>query len=72
MDITTIDAYESIGLADRLLEANRTAQSLGTLRAQAAKDSDFQLQDGLLFFQDKLVVLDKGTLHIELIYEVYT
>ena len=71
IDVTTIDLYEPIGLVDRLLEANRAAQSLDELRTKAATDSDFQLQDGLLFFQDKLVVPDEGTLHIELIHEAH-
>jgi hypothetical protein len=72
-DIIAINSYESTDLVDRILGANRIAKSLNESRAQAIDDSnaDLKLQDGLLFFQDKLVVPDKGTLRTELIREAH-
>ena len=62
----------SRGLIDRLLAANRTIGSLEALRAQARLgDKDLKLEDGLLLYQDKLIVPDQDYLRTELIREVH-
>ena len=63
---------EPLGLIDRLLAANRTTESLEALRAQARLgDEDLKIEDGLLLYQDKLIVPDKDYLRTELIKEVH-
>lgn len=63
---------EPIGLIDRLLTANRTADALRALREQAAKgDPDFKTEEGLLLYQERLVVPDVNNLRTELIREAH-
>jgi hypothetical protein len=83
LDIANIDSneditelaliQESIVLTDRLLLANREAPSLGVLHAQAdSSEGDFILEDGLLLYNDRLVVLlGDENLTTELIKEAY-
>ena len=65
---------EPITLIDRIIQANREAPSLSTLRAQAKRmteDQDFVLEDGLLLYDGRLVVLDVDNLRTALIREAY-
>ena len=65
---------ESIALTDRLLQANREALLLDALHAQAdSSEGDFTLEDGLLLYNDQLVVpLGNKNLTTELIKEAHT
>jgi hypothetical protein len=48
---------ESVGLLDQILRENREAPSLQALRIQAQDgDPDFELEDGLLLYNSRLVV----------------
>ena len=52
---------ELLRLIDRILQLNREAPSLQALRAQAEReeeDQDFTLEDGLLLYCGRLVILD--------------
>ena len=75
-DVLAIEAeelHEPIGLIDQIITANRTADSLDALRAQAeAGNDDLKLEDGLLLYQDKLIVPDTDHLRIDLIKEAYS
>ena len=63
---------EPVSLVDRVLIANRTTESLEALRIQARReDQDFILSDGLLFYQDKLVVPAVDNLITDLIREAH-
>ena len=66
------DLNEPIGLIDRILQANRHAESLEALRIEA-RDGDDQLalQDGLLTFENRLVVPDVDSLRADLIHEAH-
>ncbi len=74
-DVLAIEAeelHEPIGLIDQIITANRTATSLNALRAQAeAGDGDLKLEDGLLLYQDRLVVPDTDQLRTNLIKEAH-
>ena len=64
---------ESIELIDQLLQSNREAPSLQALRIQVQdqdEDSEFTLEDGLLLYGGRLVVLE-ARLCIELIWEAH-
>lgn len=60
-------------LIDELLQANRTHQELETLRDQAQidKEGPYQLMDGLLLFENRLVVPDHNNLRTKLIREAH-
>ncbi|KAI9034728.1 Ty3/Gypsy family RNase HI domain-containing protein, partial [Aspergillus affinis] len=61
---------DDVQLMDRLLQANRTAAELDEERAvaaDAAEESDWSLQNGLLLFQNKLVVPEEGDLRTRLL-----
>ena len=64
---------ESVGLINRLLSANRTAKSLKALRttARAGNREGLVLEDGLLLYQDRLVVPDVDNIRTDLIREAY-
>jgi transposase InsO family protein len=64
---------ESLGLIDRLLTANRTAKSLEALRttARAGNREGLVLEDGLLLYQDRLVVPDVDNIRTDLIREAH-
>jgi transposase InsO family protein len=64
---------ESIGLIDRVLQANRTSNTLADLRAKAGKpdQKDWKLERGLLQYRRRLVVLEEGTLRTDLIQEAH-
>jgi len=63
---------EPIGLIDCILIANRTAESLKALRDQAMEGNpDLEMEDGLLLYQERLIVLDVDNLRMELIREAY-
>ena len=64
---------EPISLIDRLLTANRTAELLETLRntARIGEKDGLVLEDGLLLYQDRLVVPDIDHLRTDLIKEAY-
>ena len=64
---------ELISLVDRLLIANRTASSLETLRirARTGEKDDLTLEDGLLLYQNRLVVPDIDNLRTDLIKEAH-
>jgi len=54
---------EPMGLIDRILIANRTAESLKALRDQATEgDPDLEMEDGLLLYQERLIVPDVDNL----------
>ena len=59
-------------LVERILAANRTAESLAALRKQAAdQPGDFQLDNRLLLYQERLVVPTQDTLVANLIQEAH-
>ena len=64
---------EPIGLIDRLLTANRTANSLEALRtvARTGEKNDLTLEDGLLLYQNRLIVPDTDNLRTDLIKEAH-
>ena len=64
---------ESLSLVDRLLTANRTIESLETLRnrARSRERKDLVLEDGLLLFQGRLIVPDTDQLRTDLIKEAH-
>jgi predicted aspartyl protease len=67
------EVNESFGLIERLLAANRTADSLETLRTKArvgVKD-DLTIEDGLLLYRDRLLVPDVDSLRTDLIKEAH-
>ena len=67
------DISEPLGLIDRLLMANRTADSLEALRDSARNSGrkDLVLEDGLLLFQGRLIVPDVDQLRTALIREAH-
>jgi transposase InsO family protein len=69
-----VPLQETIALTDRLLKANQEATSLEALQAQACRsEGSFILEDGLLLFEDRLVVpTGSENLVTELIKEAYT
>jgi hypothetical protein len=74
-EVSAIEAEElkeSISLIDRIITANRTVESLGALRTQArVGDTKLKLEDGLLLYQDRLIVPDTNNLQIDLIREAH-
>ena len=73
-EIATLeDLVEPLDLVDRLLTANRIAESLGTLRKQAqnGERKDLVLEDGLLLYQGRLIVPDIDQLRTKLIKEAH-
>ena len=64
---------EDFNLIDKLLRANRESSSLNALRAQAQRKPDgaFQLEDGLLMYDERLVVPTDLKLQAMLIKEVH-
>jgi hypothetical protein len=71
--VATADSYESLGVIDRVLNANRTADSLANLRRDAEKGlRKLSLQDGLLLVKGKLIVPDVDTLRTDLIREAHS
>ena len=70
--VATSESYESLGVIDRILHANRTADSLTNLRRDAEKGlRKLSLQDGLLLVKGKLIVPDVDTLRTDLIREAH-
>jgi hypothetical protein len=67
------DLSESLSLVSRLLTANRTAESLETLRKRArnGERKDLVLKDGLILFQGRLIVPDIDQLRTDLIKEAH-
>jgi hypothetical protein len=70
---TLENLVEPLDLVDRLLTANRTAESLATLRkrAQVGERKDLVLEDGLLLFQGRLIIPDIDHLRTDLIREAH-
>ena len=63
---------EPLGLINRILQANWTAESLQALWAQAEeRDPELTLEDGLLLYNERLVVPETDHLRTDLIKEVY-
>jgi hypothetical protein len=63
---------EPISLIDWIIANNRTIESLNALRTQAhANDTNLRLEDGLLLFQDRLIVPNIDNLYTDLIKEAY-
>jgi hypothetical protein len=61
-----------VGLIDYILTVNCTAKSLKALRDQAIKSNpDLEMEEGLLLYQEQLIVLDVNNLQIELIHEAH-
>lgn len=61
-----------LDLIDRILLANRTSESLKEFRQKASKrHQDWQLHNGLLRYQARLVVPEDGDIRTELIREVH-
>ena len=61
-----------MGLINHILTANRTAESLKALRDQATKNNpDLEMEEGLLLYQEQLIVPDVDNLRIELIREAH-
>ena len=72
LDIEAGELHEPISLIDRIIAANRTVDSLNALRTQAhADDTDLRLEDGLLLYQDRLIVPDIDNLRTDLIREAH-
>lgn len=73
--ITAIDQEEMdepIILVDRILRANRETESMEALRAEATREeSDLTLEDGLLLYDERLLVPDVDNLRTELIREAH-
>jgi hypothetical protein len=64
---------EPLTLINRILRANRESESLEALRAQAESgDNQLELQDGLLTYEDRLLVPDTEGLRADLIREVHS
>jgi len=65
------DISESLSLINRLLAANRTAESLETLRkrARGGEKKGLVLEDGLLLYQGRLIVPDVDQIRTDLIRE---
>ena len=77
-DLEPLDQTGEIALAtdhnliDSLLTANRTASSLTDLRKKADNpQSNFDIRNGLLLYQDRLVVPDHENLRTEIIREAH-
>ena len=74
-EVSAIEAEElnePSSLIDRIITANRTIESLEALRVQAqAGDIDLKLEDGLLLYQDRLIVPDTDNLRTDLIREAH-
>ena len=64
---------EELHLADHLLQANCTHESLTNLQVAAAEGkAPWSLEEGLLLYgQSQLVVLDEGNLQIQLLNEMH-
>jgi transposase InsO family protein len=64
---------EPVALLDRILRENRESSSLQALRIQAQDDreTDFELEDGLLLYNGRLVVPQSGYVQTELIQEAH-
>lgn len=61
-----------LSIVARVLQANRNSKSLQPLRIQASKgDPHFTLDEGLLLYQDRLIVPDTDNLRTLLIREVH-
>ena len=61
-----------LGLINRILQANRMAESLQALRAQAEeRDPELTLEDGLLLYNERLVVPETDHLRTDLIKEAH-
>jgi hypothetical protein len=62
---------EDIGLIDRILQANRTSNTLTDLRVKAGESEDWKIENGLLQYQRRLVIPEENTLYTDLIKEVH-
>ena len=61
-----------LGLINKILQANWTAEFIQALWAQAKeKDSELMLKDGLLLYNERLVISDTDHLCTDLIKEVH-
>jgi hypothetical protein len=61
-----------MGLIDRILTINRTADSLKALRDQATIDNpNLKMEKGLLLYQERLMVLNINNLQMELIHKAH-
>ena len=61
-----------LGLINRILQANRTAESLQVLQAQAEeRDPELMLEDGLLLYNERLVIPETDHLCTDLIKEAH-
>jgi hypothetical protein len=63
---------EDIGLIDRILQANRTSNTLADLRIKAGESEDWKIENRLLQYRGRLVIPEEDTLYTDLIKEVYT
>jgi len=61
-----------MGLINRILIANHIAKSLKALQDQATEDDpNLEMEDGLLLYQERLIVPDINNLQTELIREAH-
>ena len=61
-----------LGLINRILQANRMAESLQALQAQAEEgDPELTLEDGLFLYNERLVVPETDHLCTDLIKEAH-
>ena len=68
--VLTID--KPLGLINRILQVNRTAESLQALQAQAEEgDPELTLEDGLFLYNERLVVSETDHLCTDLIKEAH-
>ena len=62
-----------LDLINKLLQVNRTAPSLQEYRKKAKEATSLQsLKDGLLKYQEQLIVVEEQNLRTQLITKVYT
>ena len=72
LDIEAEELNEPISLIDRIIATNCTIESLNALQSQAhANDTNLRLEEGLLLFQDRLIVPDTDNLCTDLIKEAH-
>ena len=66
--LCALESYKQETLVDQILQANCTTDSFDQLRRDAQGGSpDYTLQDGLLFYKDRIVIPDQDHLCTKLI-----
>ena len=72
LDIEVEELNKLISLIDRIIAANCTVESFNALQTQThINNSNLKLEDGLLLYQNRLIVSNTNNLHTDLIREAY-